>query len=364
MSKISEYLDSNNYSKNATGVIYRDKNNFVQIEYNKLQKYIRKIVNYLAIKYKDKKIAIIGRNKIEYLISLLSIYGYIGDVILIDFEASDCVKNNILNQLKPSLIIYEDEFNIDYVCDKISFEKITTILNSLIDIDDEVFNISSHKGKLFLHTSGTTGDPKIVELSEENVFSVVEELGRKWIIDEKDSALIIVPLYHIYALLAVFHAIHFGCAIVLEYEYKAMTEVLQNTKPTIIVGVPLMFNKIKDKILENKKIIFKILFSISNFCLKFNFDIRRKLFNKIYNVLGGNIRFCTSAGSMLASSTTKFYKDLGIEIYNAYGMTETSGPIAVNYKNNNIIGSVGKILDITEVEIRNCDFRRNWGNLG
>lgn len=351
MSKISEYIDGGKYGENIISIIYRKEEEFIKIQHNEFQKYIRTIVNYLEPKYKGKKIAIIGKNRVEYLITFLAVYGYIGDAILIDHEATKSVKNRILEQLNPELIVYEEELDIKYKCDKISFEQINRLFNNSVDIDN--ISINSHKGNLYLHTSGTTGEPKIIELSEENVFSVVEELGRKWLINEEDLALIIVPLYHIYALLAVFHAIHFGCAIVLENDYKKMMKTIQYTKVTIIVGVPLMFNKIKDKILLNKKLLFKILFAISNCCLRFNLDIRKSLFKKIYEVLGNRVRFCTSAGSILTSETTKFYDDIGLEIYNAYGMTETSGPIAVNYKNNNLIGSVGKILDITNVEIRN-----------
>ena len=97
------------------------------------------------------------------------------------------------------------------------------------------------------------------------------------------------------------------------------------------------------------------MIKISNCLLKVGIDLRKKIFKKAHAYFGGNYFFGCSAGSLLAYDTNKFFNDIGLPIYNVYGMTETAGPVAMNYKKNNDYNSVGKILNVNDVKIKNAD---------
>ncbi len=350
MSKIYDYINYyNKHNPNNISFTYREENDYKRITYKELLTYINNISEYL-IDYKDKTIAIIGNNKIEYAVSLLSIISNIGNAFLIDKELEKNDIEKIFTKKKPSLIIIDDEIKISFKNIKtIKFSDITTQMNKEYDFKYD----KNYSGNLILHTSGTTGDSKCVLLNEDRYFGVIKELNNKWNVTMNESCLLIIPLYHIYALTSLFHGLYAGINNILEWDYKRINTVLQETKPHLFMGVPLMYNRIKDSIMEKGKNKVIIAIKISNVLLKIKIDIRKKLFKEIHNYFGGNYTFGCSAGSLLPHETNKFFNDIGLPIYNVYGMTETSGPIAINYKNHNDYRSVGEVLNINKVKIIN-----------
>jgi len=332
-------------------ITYREENDYKTISYKELREYINTLSSYL-LQYKNKTIAIIGNNKLEYVISLLSIICNIGNAFLIDKELSKEDILNIFKQKDPDLIIIDDDINISFSDYKVlKFSDINRIIK-----DKRKFTYDkSFSGNLILHTSGTTGEPKCVLLREKNYFGVINELNKKWNVTKEQSCLLIIPLYHIYALTSFFHGLYAGINNIVEWDYKKLNKVLTETKPCLFMGVPLMYNKIKDTIMEQSSSKVRIGLIISEVLLFFHIDVRKKIFKKIHDFFGGNYIFGCSAGSMLSYETNKFFNDVGLPIYNVYGMTETSGPIAINYKNNNRFDSSGKILNINKVKIINQD---------
>jgi len=337
-------------------IIYREEDKYKKINFRNLYNYINSLSDYLK-EYQGKTIAIIGNNKLEYAVSLLSVLCHIGNAFLIDKELSKEDILEVFKQASPDLIILDDEINV-------SFRRYKTIYFS--EVSNVMRNGKKYKydktfsGNLILHTSGTTGKPKCISLSEKNYFTAIPELNNKWNVTSDMSCLLIIPLYHIYALTSFFHGLYAGFLNILEWDYRKIDDVLRETKPALFMGVPLMYNKIKDKALNESKKKIKIGILISKLLLIFKIDIRKKVFKQIHEYFGGNYIFGCSAGSLLSFETNKFFNDIGLPLYNVYGMTETSGPIAINYKNNNRYKSVGKILDINKIKIVN----KNENNIG
>ncbi len=350
MSKLYNYIKKyNDRYPNNISFTYREDSDYKQITYKQLLNYINNLSNYLS-EYKNKTIAIIGNNKLEYAISLLAIICNIGNAFLIDKELPKEDIEEIFKQKKPNLIIIDDDIKVHFKDIKIiKFSDIKKYMN----IDNNFDNNKSFSGNLILHTSGTTGKSKSVLLNENQYFGVIKELNNKWNVTMDQSCLLIIPLYHIYALTSLFHGLYAGINNILEWDYKRIGSVLSETKPHLFMGVPLMYNKIKDKIFEKNERKVKIAIRFSNMLLKFGIDIRKKVFKDIHNYFGGNYIFGCSAGSLLPYETNKFFNDVGLPIYNVYGMTETSGPIAINYKKHNNYKSVGEILNINKIKILN-----------
>lgn len=349
MSKINEYLERNNTNfPNDIGVIFNQDDNYTGVTNNEIYQYVNSLVDYLKDKYTN--IAIIGSNSLEWAISLWAIFGYVGNAILIDKELNKKSIEHIFSKVNPDLIIIDD--NIDLKLDTYTYLRFSEINKIMKKSVTNVLN-NDHSGSIYLHTSGTTGMQKIVQLNEVNIFGVIPELNNKWQVTHKDSCLLIIPMYHIYALTSMFHSMYAGTTIIIESDYEKLEKVLKETKPTLFMGVPLMYNRIKDAILSKNKNTIQLMINISNLLLKANIDMRNKIFKKIHQYFGGRYFFGCSAGSILSYDTNKFFNDIGLPIYNVYGMTETSGPVAINYKNNNKYNSVGKILDINQVKIVN-----------
>lgn len=350
MSKLYDCIKyySSNYSDN-TSITYREENIYKSISYRELFNYINNISGYLK-EYKNKTIAIIGNNKIEYAISLLSIICNIGTAFLIDKELEKEDIEKILIKKKPELIIIDDDIKITF--NNVRVKKFSDIFTNMYKYYEFKYD-KNFSGNLLLHTSGTTGDVKCVFLNEEKYFGVIKELNNKWNVTMNESCLLIIPLYHIYALTSLLHGLYAGINNILEWDYKRINIVLKETKPCLFMGVPLMYNKVKDSIFEKCEKKIKMAIKISNFLLKIKIDIRKYLFKEIHNYFGGNYRFGCSAGSLLPYETNKFFYDVGLPVYNVYGMTETSGPIAINYKNHNDYKSVGEILEINKIRIIN-----------
>lgn len=336
---------------NREAIVYREGNDYKNISYKELYEYITSLAFHLD-KFKGKTIAIIGNNKLEYVVSLLSVLSYIGDAFLIDKELSEEDINVIFKNRKPDLIILDDELSLSF--SKYKTLRFSDVTKKMKDKKDYKAS-SGFAGNLILHTSGTTGVPKCVVLDEKNYFGVIPELNKKWQVVCEQSCLLIIPLYHIYALVCLFHGLYAGIANILEWDFKNLNKVLVETKPALFMGVPLMYNKIKDVAMEKAGSKIKFGIALSNFLLKFKIDIRKKLFVDLHNYFGGNYVFGCSAGSLLPYETNKFFNDVGLPVYNVYGMTETSGPIAINYADHNIYESVGEILDVNKVKIINED---------
>ena len=352
MSKIYERLEYYaEHAGNNPAFTYRVSDKYESVSYFELKDQVDALAASLW-EYKSKTIAIIGHNKLEYAVSLLAVLCHIGDAFLIDKELKKEDIENIFARNKPDLILIDDELELFFDEYRIlRFSDVRRMMRTGLKYEyDAVF-----AGRLILHTSGTTGEPKCVLLKEENYYGVIPELNRKWEVRSEHSVLYIIPLYHIYALMSLFHGLYAGSNNILEWDYKRISRVLAETKPHLFMGVPLMYNRIRDAALAKAGWKLLIAVKLSNLLMKCKIDIRKKLFREIYAYFGGNYVFGVSAGSILPYRTGKFFKDIGLPVYNVYGMTETSGPIAINYKEHNRFDSVGEILDVNEVKIIDAD---------
>lgn len=330
---------------------FRVSEEYESIDYATLLDYVDSLSACLS-DYGNKTIAVIGNNKLEYAVSLLAVLCNVGNAFLIDKELKCNDIELIFEQKKPDLILLDDEIAL-------SFDAYPVFLFSdirkMMKEGKKGERRKDFSGDLILHTSGTTGRPKCVRLTEEQYFGVIPELNEKWEVRAEHSCLLIIPLYHVYALTSLFHGLYAGINNILEWDYKRIGQVLRETSPHLFMGVPLMYNRIRDAIFEKAGWKIKAALVLSNLLLKLGIDVRKKFFAETYAYFGGNYVFGVSAGSLLPRHTARFFKDIGLPIYNVYGMTETSGPVAINYKGHDRCNSVGEILDVNEVVIRNED---------
>jgi len=224
-----------------------------------------------------------------------------------------------------------------------------------------------------IYTSGTTGLPKGVMLSHANFSSNVSALASIIPFCDKDTALSFLPLSHVLERLSTFAFLSRGVTMAYAESIETVAENLLEVRPTIMISVPRLFDKIYARVMDNvltssglkRKIFFWALnVGKKEAALRRNkkqpslgLRFRRKLagklvFAKITSRTGGQISFFVSGGAPLSKDVAEFFGAMGLIILEGYGLTETSPVLAVNTFDNIKLGTVGKPIPGVEIRIK------------
>ena len=225
----------------------------------------------------------------------------------------------------------------------------------------------------FIYTSGTTGHPKAGVINSGNVISMIKHLPDLLDIRKEDISVAYLPLAHIAErLLGHFLKLVYGNETAFAESIEDMPDNTRQVGPTIMFGTPRVYEKyyaristgIGDATWVQKKVYnwsveigrkrSKLLSKKKSIpiTLKFKSAIAKFLiYNKIKDIFGGRIRFMISGAAPISPEIIYYFKWMGITIYEAYGMTETTGVISCNKPGFVKIGSVGQLLPETEVKI-------------
>lgn len=238
-------------------------------------------------------------------------------------------------------------------------------------IDDLAHSTMPDQMATIIYTSGTTGEPKGVMLTHSNLVSNLIDGAGNLSFDENDIALSVLPLSHIFERQAMYMYLYQGMAVYYAESLETIGPNLREVRPTILVGVPRIFEKIYDRIKERVAAKGRInvallswAVSVARAYARFEVDkkkvppalaLKHKLatklvFSKWREAFGGRIRLLVSGGAALPEELGYIYLGAGIPIIQGYGLTETSPVITTGRLEDNRIGTVGK--PIPRVEIR------------
>ena len=214
-----------------------------------------------------------------------------------------------------------------------------------------------------IYTSGTTGIPKGVMLTHANFVSNIQSLRSVIPFLVSDDILSFLPLSHVLERMCMFAFISQGCTINFAENIETVADNLVEIRPTIMVSVPRLFEKIYARVIDNvlsgsflkRKIFFwavKTGKKVSRLKqtqkklsvrLKLQYSLAEKLvFSKILERTGGRIRYFVSGGAPLSRDIAEFFHALGLLIVEGYGLTETSPVVTCNNLDEYKFGSVGK----------------------
>ena len=335
-----------------------------------------------SIGLKNKRIAILGRNRYEWALGhLTSLLGGIISVPLDKDLQVDELENSLIRS-KTDAIYFDEKYiekieeiknrnntNVkEYICmSKLAgYDDIHTLKEEgqkLLEegnkeyisakIDENVMNI-------LLFTSGTTSKSKAVMLSQKNIASNVYAMQRVEDIRSTDSNLAFLPMHHIFGSTCLIVMLACGVRTSFPDGLRYVAQNLKEYEVSLFVGVPLLVEAIYNKVVkeidkQGKTKLIKNAIRVSNFLLKFHIDIRRKLFKQIIDQLGGKMRFVISGGAPLDPKIQKGFIDLGIDMVQGYGLTETSPVIAAENMYKSRTGSIGIPMENVTIEIVNKD---------
>ena len=221
-----------------------------------------------------------------------------------------------------------------------------------------------------IYTSGTTGQPKGVMLTHNNILSNCRNAQRFVPVTAADKALSFLPLCHIFERMVTHLYLINGVSIYYAESMEVIADNLREVKPQIFTTVPRLLEKVYDKIVakghELDGVKKNLFFWALNLGLKYDTQkdqgffynsqlalANKLIFNKWREALGGNLRCIVSGGGALQPRLARVFWAAGIRVMEGYGLTETSPVIAVGgYEpENNLIGTVGPVIDKTEVKI-------------
>ena len=313
-------------------------------------------------------IAVSGKNSSEWAVVYLAALFAGGVIIPIDYALHNEEIDVLLKTARPRFF-FVDEEKYDYFAEESRTADFTGEIYSLHKKNPEtyVYNLKptgkpdlakaeENDTAAILFTSGTTGNPKGVVLTHKNFVSDAYIAQSNLNIFHTDVFYALLPIHHSYTMLAVFlEALSVGAEVVFGKSLvvsKMMTE-LKEGKITMLLGVPLLFNKLLAGIFRGIRAkgvivfgIIRFLMGISYFFKKvFKVNIGSKMFKSVLDKASlSSVRIAISGGGPLAPKVCRAYNEFGIDFVQGYGLTETSPIIALNPKEHFKIASVGRFF--------------------
>lgn len=327
---------------------------------------------------KDKKIAIIGPNSYEWVLSYIAILFGVGVVVPLDKglppqeiedsiirSGADCIifdekytetindiKSKSTTNIKQFICMQENEiYDTIQNVKKIGEKELKKGNRAFVDA-----TIDAEKASVILFTSGTTSLSKAVMLSHKNIVSDMNSMNAAEKLYNTDTNLVLLPFHHTFGSTGILLMLNNGVRNVFCDGLRHIQDNMKEYKVSVFVCVPLlleaMHKKIKAQIkkLGKEKTVQKAK-TISNVLLKLGIDVRKKLFKEILEQLGGNMRFVVSGAAAIDKEVAIDFNSWGILTIQGYGLTETSPVLCAENAKFIKPGSVGVPLPDMEVKI-------------
>jgi long-chain acyl-CoA synthetase len=350
----------------------------ISLSYNESLKLIEATARWLhrrGIRRGDKA-AVTGKNSPEWAVAYLGILFAGATVVPIDYQVKNDESDLLLRTAGVRILFVDEEKYEHYQAlgfpgELVSLKRgIGTYIYDLDGPAAEIEGAGEDDLAAILFTSGTMGTPKGVMLTHQNLVSdCYLAQGTPFPVYHTDVFYALLPLHHAYTMLAVFiETISTGAEVV--FGKKMVTPVilkeLKLGKVTMLLGVPMLFNKLLAGILRGIRakgpLVYGIicaLMGLSGFIKKiFGVNPGKRIFHAVLEQASlSTLRVCICGGGPLAPSVFRKYNQLGIDFVQGYGLTETSPIINLNPITRYKETSVGKVIPQADMKILDPDER-------
>ena len=382
---------------NQTGEVYGDRPAYIFKTEEKgkfriiTHKEFRENINALGttliqMGLKDKRIAVISENRYEWELSYLAVASGVGVIVPLDKALPDNELESLILRSQVEAIIYSSKY--DAIMNTLR-EKKNTNLKYFISMDLEEntqgiyaekalvekgkklladgnktyidAKIDAEKMGIMLFTSGTTAMSKAVMLSHKNLVTNVMDIIQRFDLTDEDRFLSFLPLHHVFECTVGFlYPISIGGSIAFCEGVKHMAENIKEFEITAMISVPAVFDIIYRKVMKTIEKKGKLANlekgkKVSQFLLKMKIDLRKQLFKEVHESLGPKLKLVVTGGAALDPETEKGFNDLGFDVEQGYGLTETAPVIAAETPKCRRLGSIGKKFPSVEVKIDDPD---------
>ncbi|HLZ44912.1 MAG TPA: long-chain fatty acid--CoA ligase [Gemmatimonadales bacterium] len=237
---------------------------------------------------------------------------------------------------------------------------------------EEALSVGPEDLATLIYTSGTTGDPKGVMLSHHNIWSNVQACLQIIPIGVGDECLSMLPLSHSYERMVDYTLFQAGVIINYAESFDTVAANLAEVKPTVVLSVPRLYEKVYARVLENalsgsviKRNIFFwakgageqwVTSALAGLPIPGALALKKKIadrlvFSKLRARTGGRIRFFVSGAAPLSADIAKFFYSAGLPILEGYGLTESSPVLTLNPLDRMKLGTVGRAIPGIELKI-------------
>lgn len=342
------------------------------ISYNQFKEDVRGLASLLADRgYERKKIAILSNNTYEYITVFLAVICSGNTVVPINKDIDRGTLAVIFNDCHPELILFSETVNV-------SREDIQTAagVSELMDISEFVAEgkengLPEPEKELLqwgtavddlpcciVYTSGTSGTPKGVMLSQGNILSNASSFARRMHL--QGTLLLCLPLHHMYVwTTSILMPVIYGLHVVVNSDSSSFIRDLKMFSPDCFMVVPAMleffYKRIMHFIRKSDDAGYYLSLLKNDEILEKTPEERRRIFSEFTSDLGSGLTQAVCGAAMLDKELVYFFRKIGVEVYGGYGMTECSPVISTNYRDCNCVGSVGRPIDCNEVRINNPD---------
>ena len=342
---------------------HKGNESYEPVTYRQFKKDVESLGTALvSLNLKGKRIALIGENRYEWAVAYMAAVNGTGLVVPLDKELPENEIENLLTRSKANAVIFsagsrEHILNIskrvdfiEYYIDMdaeasgqenlLSFGSLLAKGSELLAAGDTGFTsaqIDPEAMSILLFTSATTDKSKAVMLSHRNICENLMAMCSMLYIGPEDIFLSVLPLHHTYENTCGFLCpLYRGATVAYCEGLRHILKNLQESKATVMLGVPLIFESIYRRIwdqaakkpeLERK---LKLGLKISSLLHKLGIDISRKLFAQVHENFGGSLKLFISGAAGIDPAVAKGFRELGIHFVQGYGLTECSPIVALN----------------------------------
>ena len=363
--------------KDEVGFLFKVKGDIVSIKYSQFVKDVKSLGEYLLnLELTNNRIAFISPNRYEWEVTYMATACSNLICVPLDCSLPENEFKTLLVRSDAEVLIYDKKYDEyvenakqdkdvhvkHYICMDTDFVGVLEKGNELFLKKNNKFNrvkIDNDKMKFMLFTSGTTQDAKCVMLSHKNLCQQLYGISFLYPITKDDIYLSFLPLHHTFECSTGFlYGISVGAKRAYCEGLRHFVENIKDFNVTCFVSVPALmegvYKTIMKNVEKNKKMMqLKVALKASEALKRIGIDVRTKLFKDVHEKIGENLRFVICGGAPFNPEVCKALNDLGLTVYQGYGLTETAPVISAEYGGHTRLGSVGRPLEGIRVKIDN-----------
>lgn len=381
------FLSSTELFADRTAYLVKERpgGKYIPITYAKLREDVDCFgTGLISLGLKGKKIAVIGENSYEWIVSYFAAVNGVGVAVPLDKELPAGELRSLIERAHLGAIIYSkkceklvleaisdlpEEEKISYmICMKDdrhenskAFSEIISLGKSALENGDRRFldiEVEEDAMCTLMFTSGTTGMSKGVMLSHRNLASNVYNMSKYVHIPEGGVGLSVLPMHHAYEMTChIFTALYQGVTVAICEGLKYIMKNMSEAKATVMLGVPLIFENAHKKIMKNAeaKGKYETMRNMIELSKKYKLynkpKLVKKIFKDVHAAFGDNMQLLIVGGAPINPKIVEDFQAMGIPMIQGYGMSENSPIIAVNRDRYSKPASAGFPMPGTDVKI-------------